>query len=121
MNLHGMVSGAIGIVNPFVQVQVRRSTGYDTQPDGTRVPTYTTLSGPAQVQDLSQDDLKLVEGLDIQGVRRNVYINGNWAGAVRAEARGGDIFMFEGREWLATMIAEQWPDWCKVIVTRQNP
>lgn len=123
MNLHQIVSGAIGTVNPFIDVQIKRSTGYTTAPDGTRTPLYTMLGGPAQVQDLSTDDLNLLReaGFNLQGVRKNIYINGSWAGIVRAETKGGDVFLFSGAEWLVTLVSEQWPDWTKVIVTMQIP
>lgn len=123
MNLHQIVSGAIGTVNPFIDVQIKRSTGYTTAPDGTRTPLYTMLGGPAQVQDLSTDDLNLLReaGFNLQGVRKNIYINGSWAGIVRAETKGGDVFLFNGAEWLVTLVSEQWPDWTKVIVTMQIP
>ena len=123
MNLHQMASGAIGIVNPFIRVEILRSTGYATARDGSRTPNFDRLGGPAQVQDLSTDDLRLLAeaGINIQGIRKNVYLNGSWAGIVRAEQQGGDIFTFNGAQWLVTMVAEQWPDWCKVIVTMQSP
>jgi hypothetical protein len=123
MNLHAIVAGAIGIVNPFIMVTIRRSTGYTTAPDGSRQPTHETLSGPAQVQDLSSDQLSMLSdaGFNIQGARKNVYINGSWSGVVRADEAGGDVFLFGGAEWLVTMVSEQWPDWCKVIVTMQSP
>jgi hypothetical protein len=87
------------------------------------VPAYEALSGPAQVQDLSSDDLKLLTeaGFAIQGARKNIYINGSWTGIVRAGQQGGDVFQFSNADWLVTMVAEQWPDWCKVIVTLQSP
>ena len=119
-----MVAGAIGVVNPFITVEILRSTGnYITAPDGSRTPTYETLSGPAQVQDLSSDDLKLLvdAGFNIQGARKNVYLDGDWAGVVRADQKGGDVFLFNNREWLVTMVPEAWPDWTKVIVTLQAP
>jgi len=123
MNLHQIASGAIGMVNPFITVTILRSAGYVTDLDGTRVPAYETLSGPAQVQDLSTDDLRLLTdgGINLQGVRKNVYLNGSWAGVVRADKQGGDIFQFSGADWLVTMVPEQWPDWTKVIVTMQSP
>jgi hypothetical protein len=124
MNLHQIASGAIGIVNPFQQIQIRRATnGYTTNPDGSRTPAYELLSGPAQLQDLSSDDLRLLAdaGFNIQANRRTVYLNGHWAGIVRADQTGGDIFLIGGYEWLATMVAEQWPDWARVIVTLQSP
>ena len=124
MNLHGIVSGAIGMVNPFKQIEIQRQVGgYTTASDGTRTPNYYTLNGPAQIQDLSSDDLKLLQdaGFNIQGSRKNVYLDGQWAGVVRADQVGGDVFRFDGKDWLVTLIAEQWPDWTKVIVTLQSP
>jgi hypothetical protein len=123
MNLHQMVSGAIGIVNPFLPIQIMRSIGSITKPDGSRVPNYETLSGIAQVQDLSTGDLQLLAdaGINIQATRKSIYLNGSWAGVVRADQVGGDVFRFMDRDWLVTMVPEQWPDWTKVIVTMQSP
>ena len=122
MNLHQMVSGAIGIVNPFITVEILRSTGSTANPDGSRTPIYEMLSGPAQVQDMSTDDLRLLSdaGFNIQGIHKAIYLNGAWAGIVRADATGGDIFRFSGYEWLVTVVPEQWPDWTKVMVTMQT-
>jgi hypothetical protein len=111
----------VGSINPFQTVSIRRNTGYTITPDGMRIAVYVTLSGIAQVQDLSSDDLKLVEGLNIQGARKTVYLNGTWAGVVRAAGKGGDVFTFDGYDWLVTLVAEAWPDWTKVIVTLQSP
>jgi hypothetical protein len=107
-------------VNPFIQISIRRSTGYTTAPDGSRQPTFTILSGPAQVQDLSQDQLALLP-FNTQALRKNIYLNGAWEGVVRADATGGDVFLFDNAEWLVTMVGEQWPGWTKVIVTMQSP
>ena len=75
------------------------------------------------MQDLASDELRLLSdaGINLQGARKNVYINGNWAGIVRADKTGGDIFRFNDADWLVTMVPEQWPDWTKVIVTMQSP
>jgi len=102
-------------------IEIRRSLGYTTASDGTRTSSYETLSGPAQVQDLSTDDLRLTEGLNLQGIHKVVYLNGSWAGIVRADTKGGDVFILQNTEWLVTNVPESWPDWTKVIVTRQSP
>jgi hypothetical protein len=120
MNLHQMVSGAIGTVNPFIQITVQRAMGgYVTDADGWRNPAYETFWGPAQVQDLSTHDLKQIEVLNLTGVMKKVYLNGSWAGVVRADQRGGDLFYFNDAEWLATQVLEGWPDWTAVLVVLQ--
>lgn len=42
MNLHGIVSGQIGAVNPFVPLTLRHSTGTATSAAGRQTPTYAT-------------------------------------------------------------------------------
>ena len=42
MDLHRIVSGAIGAVNPHVPIAIRFSTGWTREADGKRVPSYAT-------------------------------------------------------------------------------
>ena len=122
MNLHQIVSGAIGAVNPFVPVTVRVSTGYTVAADGSQVPAYAadqTVS--AQVQSLSYNDIQHLDALNIQGVRSAIYLNGQLSGLVRPENKGGDLVVFgDGTVYLVAVVLENWPDWCKVAVTLQN-
>jgi hypothetical protein len=121
VNLHGIVSGAIGSVNPFVRAELMRSAGYTTNPDGSRTPTYVTIhNGPVQVQALSTDDLKQIEGLNIQGAKNGVYLNGTWNGVVRSLRQGGDLLKFGGQTWLVVTVLENWPDWSKLAVVLQG-
>lgn len=126
MNLHGIVSSAINVVNPFVFVTVLRSTGYTTNPDGSRTPKYATFSAKVQVQSLTYSDLRLLDSLNIQGIRRAVYLTGEVEAIVRAQQEGGDLLVFptgtlpEGDTWLAAQRLEAWPDWSKICITLQN-
>ena len=123
MDLHGIVSGAIGTVNPFIPALAYQSTGYTTAGDGSRAPGYAapvTLS--IQKQELSFKDLQHVDGLNIQGVMCSVYLPGQIYGVDRGTAGGGDKFTFSGQTWLVVSVIEQWPDWCRVILCLQvNP
>lgn len=119
MNLHGIVSGAIAAVNPFIDITIKTSTGYTTGADGSQTPTYSTVSASGQVQALSGSDIKRIEGLNIQGVVQKVYLNGNYEGQFRALEKGGDLLIFGGRTYLVTVVFERWPDWCAVGVTMQ--
>ena len=121
MNLHALVRGAINSVNPDIPVSIQRSAGYTTSPDGTRVPVYDApLAAMAQVQELTAADLRKLDGLNIQGAVRSVYLNGQWNGAVRPGGTGGDLLTFQGRVWLVTAVLDQFPDWTHVAVTLQN-
>ncbi len=126
MNLHGIVSGAISAVNPFVAATVQRSTGYTTNSDGSRVPTYTTFSVSVQMQALTYTDLRELDALNITGKRRKIYLSGDVEGIIRADQRGGDLIVFptgtlpEGNTWLAAYVLENWPDWVSVAITLQD-
>lgn len=124
MNLHNLVRGAIRAVNPEIIVTIQRSTGSTTNPDGTRVPTYDTIRGVrAQMQSLQYNDIAQLDGLNIQGERRALYLNGDWEGLVRADGKGGDLITFpDGSIWLVALVLENWAfkdGWVKVAVTRQ--
>jgi hypothetical protein len=126
MNLRGLVNKYTQITNKNIQINWIQSTGYTTNDAGKRVPTTITLTVQAQVQALSASDLKHVDGLNITGVMRSVYMYGNAAGVVRADQIGGDILVFpevpcgNNRNWLITQVVETWSDWCHVIVTLQQ-
>lgn len=123
MNLHGIVSGAIATVNPFVPVTLYPSTGATTDASGLPVPTYgAEIDGSAQLQDLSHNELRQIDGLNIQGVVRAIYLTGEIAGVVRLSGRGGDKFVIDGQTWLVAVVSEQWPDWVRaVLVLQVNP
>lgn len=123
MNFHGLVSGVVSAVNPLVPLTVKVNTGYTTDSTGKRTPTYAAplVNVPGQVQNLTYSDLKQIEGLNLQGIRRAIYINGRVDGLVREGNKGGDIITSpDGNVWLVAHVLEYWPDWCKVAVTLQN-
>ena len=120
MNLHGIVSGAIGTVNPPIAAQVSQASGYTTSPSGKQVPSYADpVSVTIQKQELSYKDLQHVDGLNIQGELCSIYLNGQIYGVDRGTAKGGDKFVFNGQTWLVVAVPEQWPDWCRVILCLQ--
>jgi hypothetical protein len=122
MNLHQTVRGVIGAVNPFVIASLQVSIGSTTAADGTRTPTYARPAPVScQVQALQFSDLTQLDGLNIQGIKRKIYVNGRWDGLVRAGKKGGDLItMKNGDVYLVVLVLEYWPDWCSVAVTLQN-
>lgn len=122
MNLHQIVSNAIGTVNPFIAVTVKLSSGSTTNSDGSRTATYNvTTNVSAQVQPLSYKEIQQVDGLNLQGTRKAFYLNGAVAGLVRVTGQGGDLIVLpDGTVWLVVLVSEQWPDWCRVVGTLQD-
>lgn len=126
MNLHAIVSGAIGAVNPHVSATMQVSTGYTTNPDGSRNPTYVVVTGTAQVQALTYKDLAQVDGINQSGAARGIYFYGDIVGVLRARNKGGDIIaLTDGPNvgnWLVTHVLETWSvGWCKCACVLQNP
>lgn len=125
MNLHQIVSGAIGAVNPFITVTISSSTGYTTTPDGSRTPSYgPPVRTTAQRQPLQYNDIVQLDSLNIQGTRCKLYLNGNWQGLVRTDQKGGDLItMPDGSVWLVAVVAENWSEmdgWTSIICTLQE-
>lgn len=126
MNLQNIARGYVGTVNPNLPVVIAPNRGYVTLGDGTRVPSYATpVSGwTAQIQSMTYQDLRQVDGLNLTGIRRSIYLNGRWPGVSRPFTAGGDLITFpQGTVYLSAMLLEDWNDtsgWCKVAATLQN-
>lgn len=144
MDLHGLVRGVINSVNPDEPVTIKISIGYDVAADGKQVPAYenagqallgagfltismTTGISPnapimAQEQPLTYNDLRQVDSLNLNGTRRKFYLYGTTDAVVRSLKKGGDLIIRQdGSIWLVAYVFEQWPDWCAVAATLQNP
>jgi hypothetical protein len=132
MNLHAIANPIIQVVNPNVPAYIQYSTGNTINEDGSQTPTYTPpVLVSAQVQSLTFRDLQQIEGLNLQGTRRAIYLYGDIEAIVRVTAQGGDLVTFPGRvggfanntTWLVAENLETWleaPDcWCKVAATLQ--
>ena len=101
---------------------VKVSTGSTISADGTRTPSYAspiTISG--QVQPLTWRDIQQLDGLNLQGTRQKIYLNGRIDGLIRSQNKGGDLITdASGNVWLVAQVLEIWPDWCSVAATLQD-
>lgn len=125
MNLHRIVSGAIGAVNPRILVSVQISLGDTVNADYTTTPKFApAVMVLAQVQPITWRDLQQMEGLNLQGTRKAIYLNGQIDGLVRPTNQGGDLITFpDGTVWLVAMILEGWnitAGFTKAAITLQN-
>jgi hypothetical protein len=125
MNLSGIVGNYVAAVNPWVTASIQASQGYATSPDGDRQPAYASpVSVQVQMQAMTYRDLVQVDGLNINGEKRAMYINGTWEGIARPDGRGGDLVTLgDGSVWLIVCVLENWgfqDGWTKVAVVKQN-
>jgi hypothetical protein len=127
VNLRGLVNTYTRAINPNVVASLQISDGYDISPAARRTPKYLpAVDVEVQVQALTFGDIQQLDGLNIEGVRRAVYMTGQSFALVRDKSLGGDIMTFpagvlpEGNVWLVAHVLERWPDWCKLAITLQN-
>lgn len=125
MNLSGIVGNYVAAVNPWVTASIQMSQGYTTSPDGDRQPTYApAISAQVQMQAMTYRDLVQIDGLNINGEKRAMYINGTWEGVARPDGRGGDLITLpDSSVWLVVQVLENWgyqDGWTKVAVVKQN-
>lgn len=122
MDLRSIANSVAGTVNPNIAVSVRRSTGYTIGAGRKQVPAYApAVSGFAQMQALDSVDLKQLDGLNIQGTIRAIYLRGKLAGVVRPEGVGGDMIDIGAESWLVAKVLESWPTWTKAAIVLQVP
>ena len=119
MDLRGIANSVTSQVNPNVAVTVRRSNGYTVGAGLKQVPAYVDTTGYAQVQALDGNDLRQMEGLNITGTLRAIYLRGNLAGVVKPENKGGDLVVMNGQTWLVVKVLEHWPTWTKAAICLQ--
>ena len=127
MNLRKLANSRTRRINRNVKAVWRKSTGYTTSEDGTRVPVFADTDIMINPQAVAAK-FQHIEGLNIEGVSRSVYIDANnIMGPVRPDVRGGDFLVFaqypgrEAQAWKVLDIMETWPAWSHVIaVLDQN-
>lgn len=132
MDLRGLANAASDTVNPNIIVGVVTSTGYTQDPETLKqVPAYaTTVTGPAQLQALDGSDLKQIDGLNLSGVLRAIYLRGLLAGVIRPDSKGGDLITIAAQpnvpapfvgSWLVVKVLETWNNWTKAVINFQGP
>ena len=86
------------------------------------MPSYANpVTAQAQLQALDGDDLKQIDGLNIQGTLRAIYLYDAVTGVVRPDMKGGDLITINDKDWLVVRVLESWPTWTKAcIVLQQN-
>ena len=125
MNIFATVTPIIGAVNASTPATLQKSEGYQTMADGTQAPIYAEAQDiTAQVQSLTSGDLRQVEGLNLNGTLRAIYLYGHAKATVRVSQKGGDLVTIASESsagvWLVHQVLESWDGWCKVACSLQN-
>lgn len=123
MDLRGIANRVTSTINPNEMVTLLPSTGFTVGAGAKQIPTYgTPVTGPAQVQALDSSELLKLNGLNIQGDIRAIYLRGVLAGVIRPEQIGGDLIKrgFPQETWLVVKVLETWPNWTKAVIVHQG-
>lgn len=120
MNLHKIANNAIRRVNPNIQAVLKKYAGETIGPGRKPAPYYLPDQNVTiQLQPISRGDMQHVDGLNIQGLAKVIYVNGNYFSVQREMEQGGDIFVINGEQWLVVEPVELWDSWCRLIVVLQ--
>ena len=121
MDLRSIANTVTDTVNQNIAVTVLASTGYTIGSGLKPVPSYAApVIGYAQVQALTQADLKHLDGLNIQGATQSIILRGPLCAVVRNNAKGGDLVTFGGQTFLTVAILENWPLWTRAALVLQD-
>ena len=127
MDIRQIANNVSSTINDNFMVTLTKSTGYTIGPGRMQVPNYEPpITGPAQMQALDGVDLKQLDGLNIQGEIKAIYLRGIFAGVVRPDQVGGDIITIAAPApahylgtWLIIKVLEGWSTWTKAAIVKQ--
>jgi hypothetical protein len=119
MDIRTIANSCINTINPDISVTVKKATGYTIGAGAKQIPAYTTYTGMAQLQALDGKELKQLDGLNINGTIKGIYLRGVLAGVIRPNQTGGDIIQIGAETWLVVKVLEGWTDWTKCAIVLQ--
>jgi hypothetical protein len=97
MDLRSISNAVTDTVNPNILVTVQASTGYTIGSGLKQIPIYASpVEGYAQVQALTESDLRHLDGLNIQGATQSIILRGALDAVVRVNSQGGDLVTING-------------------------
>lgn len=120
MNLRQIANSATRSINPNISAVLKKYAGETMGPGRKPQPSYLPDKDVTiQLQPISRGDMQHVDGLNIQGLAKVIYVNGNYFSVQRELEQGGDIFVIGSEQWLVVEPVELWPDWCRLIAVLQ--
>ena len=121
MDLRGIANAVTDTVNPNISVTLQPSTGYSIGSGLKQIPSYgSPVTGFAQVQSLTESDIRHLDGLNIQGPTQSIILRGPLNAVVRVNSQGGDLVQFNGQTYLTVAVLEQWPLWTRCAIQLQD-
>jgi hypothetical protein len=124
--LRGIANRSLQGIRRDESVTIARSTGSQIGAGLKPVATYADpVTTVAQLQALSGDDLKQLEGLNIQGTLLSCYVDGQIKAVERPGGTGGDLITMTASSryagtWLVVHVFENWGEWTRAAICLQS-
>lgn len=122
MKLRRIANTMTRMVNPNTTITWRRGKGVTQDDQFNRITTYEDVTIRGQIQPLTTNDLQFVDGLNVTGYHRCIYLDGQSTGVVRGNLKPLDEFIINGETWRVIATPEAWDasGWSRVFVTLQQ-
>ena len=120
MQIRNIANSITRAVNPNITAISRRYKGQTIGAGRKQVPEYyDDVTVTIQLQPMNAGEIRHVDGLNIQGLVKAIYINGSYYGVNRTMQKGGDLFIIDGKTWLVIEPSELWTDWTRCLACLQ--
>ena len=121
INVRAQANRLSSRINPNITVALYKSDGYTIGAGRKQVPKYEKAADClAQVQALDGVELKQIDGLNIQGTIRAIYLYPSVSGVSAPNGTGGDLIKMQGQTWLVVRVLEAWPTFTKAAIVLQE-
>ena len=108
-------------VNANTPITIYPSSGFTVGDGHKQNPNYgTPIITVGQIQALDGKDLEHINGLNIQGRTRAIYVEHILKSSNRPDGVGGDKIFIAGGYWLVVKIIETWGYWTKAAIVFQG-
>lgn len=109
------LSGAVGGIGSYQLSQIQTVGA---------IAMSSTLALLAQIQPMTKSDLMQIDGLNVNGDKKAIYLNGAIDGVVRVKLKGGDLIdLPDGQTWLVVQNLEGFDataGWTKAAMVLQD-
>jgi len=128
LNLHGIVRGAVSMVNPDEDIMLYTAAGQENVAGKISSKYFSPIAAKAQIQSGNNEDLKHANNIGYNGVINRFYLYASSpesrpAGIVRPQGRGGDLIQCvrDGSWWLIIAVPDDFSNvgWASVLAALQ--
>lgn len=120
MNIRQLINAATSNINLNQWVIIKQSSGYEISDGGRQAPVYTQRETLAQIQALTAQETKQIDGVSQNDVVCSIYVSGLLRAVDRDVGSGGDLVILSDQSvWLVIHLLEVWNSWTRAVIVKQ--